>query len=85
LATTLDENKEQIRNLVSRVLQIDPAELTEDSRFQEDHHADSLRTLGILAALEDEFDVRIDNSEVIRIVNLAGVYAVLAEAAGWHQ
>jgi acyl carrier protein len=85
MATSLEENKEQIRNLVSRVLQIDPAALTEESRFQEDHDADSLRTLGILAALEDEFDLRIDQSEVIRIVNLAGVYAVVAEAAGWRQ
>lgn len=85
MATTLDENKKQIRNLVSRVLQIDPAELTEESRFQEDHDADSLRILGVLAALEDEFDVSIDQSEVIRIVNLAGVYDIVAEAAGWRQ
>jgi acyl carrier protein len=85
LATTLEENKEQIRTLVGRVLQIDPAELTEEGLFREDHHADSLQTLGILAALEDEFDLRISQSEIIRIVNLVGVYAVVAEAAGWQE
>jgi acyl carrier protein len=73
----------QIRDVVSEILEIEPDELTDDSLFKEDHGADSLRAIEILAALEKTFNLTIDQSELSRMVNLAGVYAVVAESAGW--
>lgn len=74
------EDKSSIRDLVTDILEIDPDRLTDSSRFKEDHDADSLRAIEILAALERMLGVEIDQSELARMVNLDGIYAVVDEA-----
>jgi len=81
-AVTIDETqKAQIKEIVSEILEIDPAEMTDTSLFKEDHDADSLGAIEILSALERAFSVEIDQAELTRMVNLEGVIAVVAEAA----
>ncbi|GAA0373512.1 acyl carrier protein [Actinoallomurus spadix] len=74
------ERKEKIKDIVCDILEIEPAEVTETSMFKEDHDADSLRAIEILAALERTFDIVIDQAELSRMENLQGVYAVVDEA-----
>ncbi|MEU1779097.1 acyl carrier protein [Streptomyces abikoensis] len=74
--------QEEIREIVCDILEIDSEELTETSLFKEEHDADSLRAIEILAALEKRFNVVIDQEELARMVNLEGIYAVVTEAAG---
>jgi acyl carrier protein len=78
-----DERLEEIKELVCDVLEIEPEEVSPTSLFKEDHDADSLRSIEILALLERTYTITIDQSELPRMVNLDGVYAVVAEAAGW--
>jgi acyl carrier protein len=81
-AVTIDETqKSQIKEIVSEILEIDPADMTDTSLFKEDHDADSLGAIEILSALERTFGVEIDQAELTRMVNLEGVIAVVAEAA----
>ncbi|MBO0819379.1 MAG: acyl carrier protein [Nocardiopsaceae bacterium] len=81
MTTTAANRKETIKEIVCDILEIDPEEVTETSLFKEDHNADSLRAIEILAALEKTFDVTIDQSELARMVNLEGVYEVVDESA----
>jgi acyl carrier protein len=76
------QRQDEIREIVCDILEIDPGEVTDSSRFKEDHDADSLRAIEILAALEKRYDLVIDQAELARMVNLTGVYEVVAEAAG---
>lgn len=78
-----DDRKQRIAEIVCEILEIEPTELTDTSRFKEDHDADSLRAIEILAILEREFGVEIDQSELSKMVNLDGVYEVVAEHASW--
>jgi acyl carrier protein len=78
LATS--ETNAKIKEIVCDILEIDEDEATETSLFSEDHGADSLRAIEILASLEKEFGVVIDQSELSRMVNLKAVYEVVAEA-----
>ncbi|MFF8732718.1 acyl carrier protein [Streptomyces sp. NPDC015171] len=73
--------KQEIKVVVCDILEIDEDEVTETSLFKEEHDADSLRAIEILAALERTQKVTIDQSELSRMVNLESVYAVVAEAA----
>lgn len=73
----------EVRRIVCDILEIEPAELTPTSLFKEQHDADSLRAIEILAALEREFDITIEQTDLSAMVNLEGVYAVVASAAGW--
>ena len=75
-----DERKAQIKELVCEILEIEAADVSPTSLFKEEHDADSLRAIEILAALERTFDITIDQAELARMVNLEGVYAVVAEA-----
>jgi acyl carrier protein len=70
----------KIKEIVCEILELEEDEVTETSLFSEDHGADSLRAIEILASLEKEFNVVIDQAELARMVNLEGVYAVIADA-----
>jgi acyl carrier protein len=83
VAATTVERQAVIKEIVCDILEIEPEEVTEISLFKEDHDADSLRAIEILASLEKNFNVVIDQSELPRMVNLKGVYEVVAESAGW--
>lgn len=72
-----------IKELVCDILELEEDEVTETSLFKEDHDADSLRAIEILATLEKTFQIKIPQEELPKLVNLQGVYGVVAEYAGW--
>ncbi|GAB7065209.1 hypothetical protein JCM12681A_69190 [Streptomyces mexicanus] len=75
-----DAEKDRIKDIVCDILELELDEVTDTSLFKEEHDADSLRTIEILASLERTFAITLKQSELSRMVNLAGVYAVVAEA-----
>jgi acyl carrier protein len=75
------ERMSKLQEIVAGILELETHELTPESLFMEDHEADSLRVIEILAALEKNFGVAIDQAEIGRMVNLEGVYQVLTESA----
>ena len=79
------ERMEDIREIVTEVLEIEPEELGDTDLFIEDHGADSLRAIEILARLEKRYRVEIPQSELPKMVNLTAVYAVLAQHADWQD
>ncbi|MGA6157997.1 acyl carrier protein [Stenotrophomonas sp. NPDC087984] len=83
MTAIVEERRETIKEIVTDILEIDPDEVTETSLFKEEHDADSLRAIEILAALEKTFNIVIDQSELSRMVNLQGVYEVVSDTAGW--
>lgn len=82
---TIEDRRQQVRDVVCEVLEIEPDELTDESLFLEDHGADSMAMVEIVAWLEQAFEIKIDETNLVRMVNLAGVYAVVAEAADWER
>lgn len=76
-----DTTREKVKSIVCDILEIEEEEVTATSLFVEDHGADSMRSIEILASLELTFSVTIDQSELERMVNLAGVYKVLEDCS----
>ena len=70
---------DQLRELIADVLEIEPEEITDTSLFAEEHGADSLRAIEILARIEKTFDVEITQDELSRMVNLESVRAIVQE------
>ncbi|MFD7909700.1 MULTISPECIES: acyl carrier protein [unclassified Streptomyces] len=83
MASVTAERAATIKEIVCEILELEEDEVTDTSLFREDHDADSLRAIEILASLEKEFKVVIDQAELARMVNLKGVNEVVAESAGW--
>lgn len=68
---------DDIREIVLEVLELDANEITPTSRFKEDHDADSLLAIEILARIERQLKVQIPQSELAKMTHLEGVYAVV--------
>lgn len=80
MATISDALKARVKTIICDVLELDPDEVTETSRFIEDHGADSLQAIEILANLERDLGITMDQSDLSRMTTLHEVYAVVAEA-----
>ena len=83
MTAMVEERHARIREIVCGILELGEDEVSDTSLFIEDHEADSLRAIEILASLEKAFGIVIEQSELPRMVNLLGVYEVTAESAGW--
>jgi acyl carrier protein len=79
MAVISTDTRDHIKDIVGDILEVEPEELSDTSRFVEDHDADSMRLIEILSSLELNLKVTIPQSELPRMVNLAGVYDVVAE------
>lgn len=73
---------DDIRCLVCRVLEVDADRVEDTDLFVETLGADSMKLIELLAHLEIEFDVEVDEDEIERLVNIEGVFAVLSAALG---
>ncbi|MFI5983564.1 acyl carrier protein [Streptomyces sp. NPDC098789] len=80
MSTLTDERRNAIKDIVCDILELEEDEVSETSLFIDDHGADSLRAIEILASLEKEFGITIDQSELAQMVNLERVYDVVSAA-----
>ena len=60
------------------VLSVDQSKVTKEASFAEDLDADSLDLVELVMALEEEFDVTIDEEELQGITTVGGAYDLLA-------
>ncbi|MFC8917291.1 acyl carrier protein [Streptomyces sp. WAC05374] len=74
------DGRATIKEIICDILEIDAEEMTDTSRFKEDHEADSMGAIEILSQLERAFGIDIDQAELARMVNLEGVVTVVDEA-----
>ncbi|MEU9118446.1 acyl carrier protein [Streptomyces sp. NPDC048506] len=79
-AATSAERRVQIKDIICDILEIEPTDMTDTSRFKEDHEADSMGAIEILSSLERAFGIDLDQSVLARMVNLDAVVAVVDEA-----
>mgnify|MGYP003307979505 FL=1 len=64
---------EKIKNIVSEQLGVNANEITMDSTFVEDLGADSLDVVELVMAMEDEFDMEIDEDQAENISTVGDV------------
>jgi acyl carrier protein len=77
------DRKEELREIVAEVLEVDTDELTDTGEFVEDYDADSLRAIEILARIDKKYKVEIPQEELPKLHNLDAVYESLVRNAGW--
>jgi acyl carrier protein len=75
-----DAQRAQVKAIICDILELDPDDVTETSRFIEDHGADSLQAIEILANLERELVITLDQTDLSRMTTLREVCAVIEEA-----
>ena len=61
---------EKVRSIVAEQLSVDAAEVKPESNFQNDLGADSLDTVELVMALEEEFETEIPDEEAEKITTV---------------
>ena len=61
---------EKMQKIISEVLGVEPEKISLDSTFIDDLGADSLDVFQIIMAIEEEFDIEIDNEAAEGIVTV---------------
>jgi acyl carrier protein len=83
MSNTAIDHVDELREIVSDVLELEPGELTDDASFVDEYDADSLRAIEILARLEKKYGIEIPQTELPRMTDLNAVVQVVSERAGW--
>ncbi len=69
-----DAKFEAFRKCAVEVLSVEPDQVTKQARFAEDLDADSLDLVEFVMALEEEFDVSVDEEELEGVDTVGAAY-----------
>ena len=72
---------DQIKEIITNYVEVNPEEITEESSFIEDLGFTSYDFMSFLGEIEDEFDVAIDEREADKIHTVGEAIAYLSEIA----
>ena len=64
---------EKVKKIIAEQLGIDESEIKEDSSFIDDLGADSLDTVELIMALEEEYDIEIPDEEAEKLQTVGDV------------
>lgn len=71
----------RLKEILVQQLGVNPEQVTPDARFIEDLGADSLDTVELIMAVEEEFGIDIDDESAERMLDVKGTVAYLDENA----
>ncbi len=72
-------NQERLIEIIAKQLGVDEGNVTPDASFMEDLGADSLDTVELVMALEEEFDIEIPDSDAEKIQTVQDALSYLDE------
>lgn len=77
---TLSEKQEQtLAKIITGQLGVEEAQLTDDARIKEDLCADSLDTVSIIMALEEEFEITVPDEASEKVSTVGDVKQLLMQ------
>lgn len=71
---------ERIRDIVAEKVGVDADEITMDTSFADDLQADSITLFELVMALEDEFELEIDDESIEQITTVGDIVNYLEES-----
>ncbi len=74
--------QEKVRSIIAEQLGVKPEEVTPQASFIDDLGADSLDTVELVMALEEEFGVEIPDEEAEKLVTVGDAIKYIEEKAG---
>lgn len=68
---------ERIKNVCVELLKVETSRIQEDSRFVEDLGADSMQSIELVAAFEEEFDIEMDEDAALGVKSVSDAVAFI--------
>ena len=77
----MDKNEilTRVKGVVSAVLKIESAEISDDANFVFDLGADSMQSVELVAGFEEEFDIELDQDKALEVQNISDAVNFIAE------
>lgn len=72
-----DDNFARFQKCAVEVLSVEADKVTKEASFADDLDADSLDLVELVMALEEEFDVSVDESELEGVTTVGGAYDLI--------
>ncbi len=77
---------ERVKQVTARMLKVDLAEVTDAAHFVRDLGAESIQSIELVAAFEEEFDIEMDQDEALAIETVGDavrfIEATIAQQGG---
>ena len=73
---------ERVKEIIVEQLGVDESEVTEDAKFIEDLGADSLDTVELVMALEEEFNLEIPDDQAEKLTTVGAAIKYLEDNLG---
>jgi acyl carrier protein len=80
-----DAVADRVRQVVAKQLKADPAKVTDDAYFVATLGADSLQSMELIAAFEDEFDIEMDEDEAVKVKTVGDAIEFIARVVAEQQ
>ena len=74
--------EEKVRSIIVEQLGVESDKVTADARFIEDLGADSLDTVELVMAFEENFDIEVPDEEAEKLQSVADVVAYIEKVQG---
>ena len=74
--------EERVKKIIVEQLAVDAAEVTPQAQFVQDLGADSLDTVELVMALEEEFDIEIPDEDAEKIKTVGDAVTYIKEKSG---
>ena len=78
----MDVSQDKIRQIIADQLGVKKDEVTDNAKFVDDLGADSLDTVELVMALEEEFGIEIPDEEAEKLVTVGDALRYIEEKAG---
>ena len=63
----MSDVEQRVKEVTARTLKVDVARIADDSRFVEDLGAESIQSVELVAAFEEEFDIEMDEEDALEV------------------
>jgi len=63
----MSDVRKRVVDVVSRTLKVEPARITDGARFVEDLGAESIQSVELVAAFEEEFDIEMEEEAALAV------------------
>ena len=77
--------EERVKEIIVEQLGVDPGEVTNEASFIDDLGADSLDTVELVMAFEEEFDIEIPDKDAEKLVTVGAAIDYLKNKIGKEE
>ena len=74
----MSDTKERVIKVTAELLKLDESSIKDESRFVEDLGAESIQSIELVAAFEEEFDIEMDEDKALEIQNVSDAVDFIA-------